>query len=335
MAKGEYSIREYSCLNPGLPLRGLAAMPSGVLKRCPMATILEALTLALDLHLAGRFGEAQELYARILDAEPDQPDALHYLGVLAGQIGHGDFGLTLIDKAIALRPEAADIRANRANLLRGLNRLDEAEAGYRRALALRPDFAEAWTDRAFARHGRGDTGAVDVAADLLERALRIEPSLDPAREKLVALLHARGRLRLETGQVMPALVDLIRAASLEPQDVDIAFLLGNALFAAGLRADSVIAFRNALALVPDFLSAALNLGIALAATNRPDDALVPLRHAVRIDPAHPAARDTLALALRSLGRAAEADALTMPTAEPAPMPRPAGKRPSPRRSRKI
>ena len=334
MAKWEYSIREYSCLNPGLPLRGLAAMLSGVLKHWPMATILEALTLALDLHLAGRFGEAQELYTRILDAEPEQPDALHYLGVLAGQIGHGDFGLTLIDKAIALRPEAADIRANRANLLRGLNRLDEAEAGYRRALALRPDFAEAWTDRAFARHG-GDAAAVDVAADLLERALRIEPSLEPAREKLVALLHARGRLRLETGQVTPALVDLIRAASLEPQDADIAFLLGNALFAAGLRADSVIAFRNALALVPDFLSAALNLGIALAATNPADAALAPLRHAVRIDPTHPAARDTLALALRSLGRAAEADALTAPAAEPAPVRKPAGRRPSPRRPRKT
>lgn len=299
-----------------------------------MATILEALTLALDLHLAGRFGEAQELYTRILDAEPEQPDALHYLGVLAGQIGRGDFGLPLIDKAVALRPEAADIHANRANLLRGLDRLDEAEAGYRRALALRPDFAEAWTDRAFARHGRGDAGAVDVAADLLERALRIEPALDPAREKLVGLLHARGRLRLETGQVTPALADLIRAAALDPQDADIAFLLGNALFAAGLRADSVTAFRNALALVPDFLSAALNLGIALAATNRADAALAPLRHAVRIDPAHPAARDTLALALRSLGRPEEADAFAAPAADPAPPQKPTGKRTNPRRHRR-
>ncbi|MFP5515655.1 MAG: tetratricopeptide repeat protein [Alphaproteobacteria bacterium] len=300
-----------------------------------MATILEALTLALDLHLAGRFGEAQELYTRILDAEPEQPDALHYLGVLAGQIGHGDFGLTLIDKAIVLRPEAADIHANRANLLRGLNRLDQAEAGYRRALALRPDFAEAWTDRAFARHGRGDAGAADGAADLLERALRIEPALDPAREKLVDLLHARGRLRLESGQVTPALADLIRAASLDPQDADIAFLLGNALFATGLRADSVIAFRNALALVPDFLSAALNLGIALAATNRPDAAPAPLHHAVRIDPAHPAARETLALALRSLGRAAEADALKAPATAPPPARQPAGRRPPLRRPRRT
>lgn len=297
-----------------------------------MATILEALTLALDLHLAGRFGEAQELYTRILDAEPEQPDALHYLGVLAGQIGRGEFGLTLIEKALALRPEAADIHANRANLLRGLDRLDEAELGYRRALALRPDFAEAWTDRAFARHGRGDTAAIDAAAGLLERALRIEPALEPAREKLVDLLHARGRLRLESGQVTPALADLIRAATLDPRDADIAFLLGNALFAAGLRADSVIAFRNALALVPDFLSAALNLGIALAATNRAEAALAPLRHAVRIDPAHPAPRDTLALALRALGRGEEADALAQP---PAPsQPTAAPKPPSARRPRR-
>ncbi|WP_434623019.1 tetratricopeptide repeat protein [Azospirillum sp. B2RO_4] len=298
-----------------------------------MVTILEALTLALDLHLAGRFGEAQELYTRILDAEPEQPDALHYLGVLAGQIGRGEFGLTLIDKALSLRPEAADIHANRANLLRGLDRLGEAEAGYRRALALRPDFAEAWTDRAFSRHGRGDAAAVDAAAELLERALRIEPALEPAREKLTDLLHARGRLRLESGQVTPALADLIRAAALDPRDADIAFLLGNALFAAGLRADSVIAFRNALALVPDFLSAALNLGIALAATNRAAAALAPLRHAVRIDPAHPAPRDTLALALRALGRGEEADALAQPPPTP-PQAIQASKPPSARRPRR-
>ncbi|CAO3435886.1 tetratricopeptide repeat protein [Azospirillum endophyticum] len=302
-----------------------------------MATILEALTLALDLHLAGRFGEAQELYTRILDVEPEQPDALHYLGVLAGQIGRGEFGLTLIDKALALRPEAADIHANRANLLRGLDRLDEAESGYRRALSLRPEFAEAWTDRAFTRHGRGDPAAIDATVRMLERALQIEPALDPAREKLVDLLHGRGRLRLESGQVTPALTDLIRAAELDQQDADIAFLLGNALFAAGLRADSVIAFRNALSLVPDFLSAALNLGIALAATNRTEAALVPLRHAVRIDPAHPSPRDTLILALRSLGRADEADGLHQPPAPPPPPPsgKPAAKPAPARRPRRI
>jgi len=298
-----------------------------------MATILEALTLALDLHLAGRFGEAQELYTRILDVEPEQPDALHYLGVLAGQIDRGEFGLTLIGKALTLRPEAADIHANRANLLRGLDRLVEAEASYRRALALRPDFAEAWTDRAFARNGRSDPAAIDATATMLERALRIEPALDPARETLVDLLHARGRLRLESGQVTPALTDLIRAAALDQRDADIAFLLGNALFAAGLRADSVIAFRNALALVPDFLSAALNLGIALAATNRADAALAPLRHAVRIDPTHPAPRETLALALRSLGHAEEADALIRPTPVPQPV-KPAPKPAPPRRPRR-
>ena len=308
-------------------------MASFVLKRCSMVTILEALTLALDLHLAGRFGEAQELYARILDAEPEQPDALHYLGVLAGQIGRGEFGLTLIDKALALRPVEADIHANRANLLRGLGRLDEAEAGYRHALALRPDFAEAWTDRAFARHGGSDAAAADMAADLLERALRIEPGLEPAREKLVKLLHGRGRLRLESGQVTLALTDLLRAAALAPQDADIAFLLGNILFAAGLRADSVIAFRNALALVPDFLSAALNLGIALAATNRNIAALAPLRQAVRIDPAHPAARDTLAVALRTLGRTDEAAALDAPPARK-PSPKPSDPR-RPRRPRRA
>jgi Flp pilus assembly protein TadD len=82
-----------------------------------MATITEALTIALDLHLSGRLGEAQDLYTRILDVDPDHPDALHFLGVLAGQIGQGDLGLPLIVRALALRPDAADIHANHATIL--------------------------------------------------------------------------------------------------------------------------------------------------------------------------------------------------------------------------
>lgn len=55
-----------------------------------MATVEEALLLAVDHHTAGRIAEAETLYGRILDAVPDQPDALHLLGVLSAQSGYPD-----------------------------------------------------------------------------------------------------------------------------------------------------------------------------------------------------------------------------------------------------
>lgn len=269
-----------------------------------MATIAEALALALDHHLAGRLAEAQVLYTRILDADPDQPDALHFLGVLAGQLGEHDAGLPLLARALRLRPEAADMHANHAYVLRAAGRTGEALAAYRRALALRPDFAEAWTDAAITLRDRGDTpGAIRA----LERAVAVSPGLEPAIARLGPLLHERGRLLVEAGRGVEALRPLGRAAELMPLDADLAFLHGNALFAVGLREDSLTAYRNALAIAPDFPSAAFNLGTALGAVGRLAESALALEHAVRLDPRHVEALDRLVLALCLLGREEEAN----------------------------
>ncbi len=277
--------------------------------RCPlkpyaMATIAQALALALDHHLAGRLAEAQTLYTRILDADPDQPDALHFLGVLAGQLGEHEAGLRLVERAIALRPQAADMRANHANILRAAGRLAEAAAAYRRAIALQPAFCEAWTDLATALRAGGDG---DGAIHALERALAAAPGLAVAAGRLGLLLHERGRLLVEAGRGGEALQPLARAAELLPLDADVAFLLGNALYAAGRRADSVAAYRAALAITPDFPSAAFNLGIALGKLDRLEESAAALERAARLDPLHSEAFDNLVLALYLLDREEEAN----------------------------
>lgn len=273
------------------------------LKPSPMATIAEALALALDHHLAGRLAEAQELYHRILDAEPDQPDALHFLGVLAGQVGEHALGLQLIGRALAQRPEAADMHANIGNVWRAAARPEEAAASYRRAVALHPGFAEAWTDLGNALHHAGDTPAAIAA---LERAVAAAPDLDVARERLGALLHERGRLLVEAGLGVESLPALARAAALLPLDADVAYLHGNALFALGLREDSLAAYRNALAITPDFPSAAFNLGIALGAVDLLPESADALERTARLDPRHTEAIDRLVLVLALLGREEEA-----------------------------
>jgi predicted O-linked N-acetylglucosamine transferase (SPINDLY family) len=58
-----------------------------------------------------------------------------------------DEALASHDRAIALRPEYAEAFSNRGNVLQKLERLDEALASYDRAIALRPDYAEAFSNR--------------------------------------------------------------------------------------------------------------------------------------------------------------------------------------------
>ena len=53
-------------------------------------SIQQALDLALQEHGAGRFSEAEGLYQQVLQADPNQPVALHLLGVIAHQNGNND-----------------------------------------------------------------------------------------------------------------------------------------------------------------------------------------------------------------------------------------------------
>ena len=57
-----------------------------------------------------RFGspEAQQAYQRILSRSPDQPDALHLLGLLHVQTGQPESAVDLIRRAIAVRPDAGE-----------------------------------------------------------------------------------------------------------------------------------------------------------------------------------------------------------------------------------
>ena len=55
-------------------------------------------------HSAGRLQEAETIYHRVLAAEPDNPDALHLLGVIAHEMGKNELAMDS-----ALRSGARDV----------------------------------------------------------------------------------------------------------------------------------------------------------------------------------------------------------------------------------
>ena len=70
-------------------------------------TIEEAVSFAIILQKNEQLTEAHELFRRIIEAAPDHPRALHYAGVLAHQQGRNDEALALIERSLALAPDAA------------------------------------------------------------------------------------------------------------------------------------------------------------------------------------------------------------------------------------
>ena len=60
--------------------------------------------------------------------------------------------LASYDRAIALKPDIAEAHSNRGHVLHDLKRYDEAFAAYHTALAFKPDWAEAWLGRGHVLH---------------------------------------------------------------------------------------------------------------------------------------------------------------------------------------
>ena len=108
-----------------------------------MATISEALALAIQQHQAGRLAEAEQIYGRILQVDPHHPDALHLLGVLAHHVGRYDIAVEHMGRAIGLKGTEAVFHHDLGKAYFAWQRLAEAAACYRQALQLKPDYAEA------------------------------------------------------------------------------------------------------------------------------------------------------------------------------------------------
>ena len=81
-------------------------------------TIQQAIDLAVQHHNAGRLPEAESIYQQILQADPNQPVALHLLGVIAHQMGKNDVAFDLITKALAIKPDYAEAHNNLGNVLK-------------------------------------------------------------------------------------------------------------------------------------------------------------------------------------------------------------------------
>ena len=74
-----------------------------------MATIPEALAIAIQHHQAGRLQAAEQIYRQILAVEPNHADAWHLLGVIAHQVGKHQIAVEYIGRAIGVKGECGGL----------------------------------------------------------------------------------------------------------------------------------------------------------------------------------------------------------------------------------
>jgi protein O-GlcNAc transferase len=258
--------------------------------------IRELLNAALRLHQGGRLIDARRLYAQILEVDPRQVDALHFLGVLAHQRGEHDEAVSLIGNAIAQDPRVPAFHNNLGNALKAQNRLDEADAAYERALRLNPQYFEAHYNRGLVRHTQG---RLDEAVDNYGKALAHKPDHVEAHNNLGNALQAQGKLD-------EALNAYGRALHFRPNLIEAHINAGNVLRAQGHADAAITSYMRALSLDARHAEALRNLGIVLLERGRLEESAAALQRAVSIKPHDAAARCTLGNTFTQQGRSAAA-----------------------------
>jgi predicted TPR repeat methyltransferase len=148
-------------------------------------TIPELLEYAMPYVRAGRAKEAAEIYELILEHSPEQPDALHYLGVCRVQEGKTEEALDLIRRSIALAPDFPDFHNNLGNLLMRQRRYREALDCFEEVTRLAPRNADAWNNRGIVMTRLGDDMDAEKA---YRRALSLEPRHSNAMFNLARVL---------------------------------------------------------------------------------------------------------------------------------------------------
>jgi tetratricopeptide (TPR) repeat protein len=151
-----------------------------------MATIPQALAIAVQFHQAGQLLAAEQICRQILAVEPNQPDAFHLLGVLDSQVRKHEIAVEFIGKAISLQGNVASFHNNLGEAYRALRRIPEAEACFRQALELKPDFAEAHNNLGNTLKGQGK---LDLAVACYRWALELKPDYAEAHSNLGIALN--------------------------------------------------------------------------------------------------------------------------------------------------
>ena len=254
-------------------------------------TVQQAIDLAVEHRNSGDLPKAESIFKQILQAVPNQPDALNMLGVLAHQVGKNDIALERISKALDFSPNDNWMHYNLGLVFRKLERLDEAVASYLKAIIIKPDFHEAHTDLGLALQ---ELGRANDAIASYNKALAIEPNY-------VLTLYNLGVVLQEQGKFDDAITSYYKVLYINPDFAKAHSNLGVVLQGQGKLDDAVAILNKAVAIQPDFAEAHNNLGNALLDQGKLDAAAASYDKAIAINPDFAAAHNNLGVALQMLG----------------------------------
>ena len=284
-----------------------------------MATVAETLGQALQLQQSGQFPAAEAACRQALEMDPENIEALHFLGVVYQTQGRIDDCIAVYGRCLALNPNVAETHNNLGAAYAAQKRPDQALSCYLQAVRLRPDYEDAQKNLRIllnlsASPASPDQAAPAASAEALNAegvALLGQGRRAQARARWEAALKLKdlpdahsnlGFLHAAEGNLEQAVVCYRRALALQPEHADALSNLGIVHVRQQHLDEAADCFRRALVAKPNFPEALTNLGNIHLMQQRPAEAIACYRKMLTLRAGDAAAYDHLGAAHTMLRR---------------------------------
>jgi Flp pilus assembly protein TadD len=263
-----------ACLGPivlaaaGITL-GIARLP------LPVRPVANAVAVALAAGLtlltwfqSAVYADPVTLYEDTLAKNPDCWAAHNNLGeVLKNQTPRA---AEHFRRALELKPNYAEAHNNLGTTLLETGQTDAAIKQFVAAIELRRDVPDWYINLA---NALTIAGRAPEAIPILEHVVQVAPEFAEAENNLADALLAVGRPQ-------EAIAHAEKALQLEPSWPEPRSIIGNALLNMNRPQEAAVRLNEAVRINPEFLAAWANLGVAYALSNQRDDAVAAIGRAM-------------------------------------------------------
>ncbi|MGI9277936.1 MAG: sulfotransferase [Endozoicomonas sp.] len=214
-----------------------------------MQTIQELLNAAQQHFHLGQFEQAEQCYRLILQSQPDNPIALHSLGLIDYQKGNTGNAIHHIKNALSVDPSYAGANYDLGIIFENQGDLDSALQQYENVALTDPAYAEAYlgTARVLQKQGRLNEAIVQH-----KKVIALAPFHEPSLQSLGDLFSRQGNLA-------EAVRFYEKAIAVNPSNLSALNNLGIALRGQGVKTEASAAFRSIISINPAAGSAYFNL----------------------------------------------------------------------------
>jgi len=213
---------------------------------------------AEDALSRGALEEAQRSCRALLERSPRDAVALALMATIAADRRQVEDGMRWAELARAAAPESAAPCYALGRLLDLAGRPGEAEASYRRAIALQPDHARAHNNLGCILSLQGRLGE---AVECFRRAIELEPALPEANQNYAALTN-------NPAAQEAAIRGYVQQTARDPRDAHAFARLGNVYAGLGRVQEAMAALERAIELDAEHAEAQYSRAVLLLQSGR-------------------------------------------------------------------